>query len=439
MANGPVEKLRSAIVEKQALILVGSGVSIGATRGKPALKVGGIPKPVPVASWSGLLYHGIQYCEEWVGAGLPATFGESTREQVAQAVLPSLLAVADQIEHWLGGPGGGDFGRWLKESVGAFKIVDRSVLQAIAALGSPIATTNYDRLLEEVTDQPAITWKQSPRMESVLRNHETGIIHLHGVYDDPSSVVLSGRSYQAIVDNTRVQETLKTIFASRTVAMVGFGGGLNDPNFGPLMVWLRAVLQGSEYPRYRLCLQKDVPSLSAQHPPGDVIRLLPFGEKHGDLAPFLQTLAPSAPRGRKPADSAAPKEAPTATKRTRPNRRPGGIAIPDLRGTWQTSFTWDPINEQDPGQSSDQVRVDQAGDKITGESTNGQYSYHFTAEYQSGYVLGQWQGTTRPLFGVFLLRIDIEQGDSAQGHWLGNGAGKDYVGKWIWMRLKDGQ
>jgi hypothetical protein len=48
----------------------------------------------------------------------------------------------------------------LQSTVGALDIVDDSVLQAIAALGLPIATTNYDRLLETITGQPAVNWTQ---------------------------------------------------------------------------------------------------------------------------------------------------------------------------------------------------------------------------------------------------------------------------------------
>jgi len=48
--SGPLDVLRSAIERKQALVVVGTGVSIGATGGQPAVKVEGLDKPVPVAS-----------------------------------------------------------------------------------------------------------------------------------------------------------------------------------------------------------------------------------------------------------------------------------------------------------------------------------------------------------------------------------------------------
>ena len=60
---GPLDELQSAIEQGTALVLVGAGVSIGATVGQPAVEVEGLDKPVPVASWPGLLYHGVAYCE----------------------------------------------------------------------------------------------------------------------------------------------------------------------------------------------------------------------------------------------------------------------------------------------------------------------------------------------------------------------------------------
>ena len=168
------------------------------------------------------------------------------------------------------------------------KIVDDSVLAAIAALGLPIATTNYDRLLETITSQPAVNWTQRHKVQPILRGDEKGIIHLHGDWDDPKSVVLGHRTYAAVERDPHAQAILREIFSSRTVLLVGFGGGLSDPNFGPLLKWVAEAFASSTYPHFLLCLEKDLRSLKLAHP----IQPLDYGKTHADLAPFLRSLAP---------------------------------------------------------------------------------------------------------------------------------------------------
>jgi hypothetical protein len=52
------------------------------------------------------------------------------------------------------------------------------VLQALAGLGVPLATTNYDGLLEALTGRPVVTWRQSALFEQVLRGDHETILHL---------------------------------------------------------------------------------------------------------------------------------------------------------------------------------------------------------------------------------------------------------------------
>ncbi len=282
----PLYDVRSAIERKQALVIVGTGVSIGATGGQPAVVVEGLDKPVPVASWPGLLYHGVAYCETWVRP--TAGWGGIVRSEIGRGDLESLLSAATKIENQLGVPGGGLYRRWLRESVGTLQASDRQVIEAIAALGVPIATTNYDSLIEQVTEWPSITWQEGNEVERVLRGESQAVIHLHGHWKDSDSVVLGHRSYDEVVRDPNAQAHLRAIFAMQTVLMVGFGAGLDDPNFGPLVAWIREAFQGSEKPRFRLKLESD-PGDSREYP----IVPLDYGAKHADLPPFLRSLAPS--------------------------------------------------------------------------------------------------------------------------------------------------
>ena len=286
--SGPLDVLRSAIEKGQALVLVGAGVSIGATRGQ-VVQVG--KKKFPLASWTGLLHRGVTYCEQWVKADLPRGWSKAVRAEINVADSGSLIGAGTKIEEKLKAPEG-LYIKWLQSTVGALKIVDDSVLAAIAklaTLGLPIATTNYDRLIEAITSQPAVNWTQRHKVQPILRGDEKGIIHLHGEWDDPKSIVLGHRTYAAVERDPQAQAMLHDIFSSRTVLLVGFGGGLSDPNFGPLLKWVAKAFASSTYPHFLLCLEKDLKSLKLDHP----IQPLDYGKTHADLAPFLLSLVPS--------------------------------------------------------------------------------------------------------------------------------------------------
>jgi hypothetical protein len=53
-----------------------------------------------------------------------------------------LVEAAEDLTRRLGGPAGGEFGRWLAASIGKLRPTSPAVLQALAGLGVPLATTN---------------------------------------------------------------------------------------------------------------------------------------------------------------------------------------------------------------------------------------------------------------------------------------------------------
>jgi hypothetical protein len=206
-----------------------------------------------------------------------------------------MLSVAEIISGKLGSPSGGEYSRWLRETVGALRAADRSVLEALHDLKVPLATTNYDGLIEEVTGWPSVTWQDGATVERVIRGHDKGVLHLHGFWKRPESVVLGIRDYEKILGDTHAQTMLRAFRTTRTLLFVGCGEGLGDPNFGAFLRWTRSVFAGSEYRHFRLALEKEVAALRSQHPPEERIFVLSYGPKHDDLGPFLRSLAPSSP------------------------------------------------------------------------------------------------------------------------------------------------
>ena len=70
------------------------------------------------------------------------------------------------------------------------------------ALPGVLCTLNYDNLIETATKRRAITWKDANKTQEVLQGKITdAVLHLHGWFDEPESVVLDMRSYLTVKDD----------------------------------------------------------------------------------------------------------------------------------------------------------------------------------------------------------------------------------------------
>lgn len=280
-----LKDLRQQIAESRAVFVIGAGVSIAASG------------EAKVASWSGLLEHGIGRCQE-IAAGLPSGWQERRLGDIQSGDTSEMISAAEAIVERLGGVHSGEYSRWLRETVGSLTAKRREVLEALRDLGVPLATTNYDGLLEEVTGRPAVTWQEPEKALRVLRGEEAGILHLHGFWREPKSVVLGVRSYGEVLGSVPAQSLQQILGLLHSLVFVGYGGGLEDPNFGSLLAWLRQHWSGAEHRHFRLCLEREREELRKAHT-GSRIFPVAYGEDYSELGPWLRQLtvvpAPATP------------------------------------------------------------------------------------------------------------------------------------------------
>lgn len=145
MTHDLLDDLRQEISQGHVLVVVGSGVSIGAT-GKD-----------PLASWQGLLENGVDRCV--AVRGLSKEWEDRVKAEIQSGIkgdMDDLLSAAEKVSSKLGFPSGFEYRDWLRDTVGPLKAKDRTVLEALRDLNLPLATTNYDGLLEEVTGDIAL-------------------------------------------------------------------------------------------------------------------------------------------------------------------------------------------------------------------------------------------------------------------------------------------
>lgn len=290
MENAMTEHLKNDLIKeiqkKNVIFICGTGVSLAATKGKAEM------------GWGGLLLNGLSLAKD--------DYGSITSEQFKMYInmlksdkIDDWIYVAEVVERSLGGCSSGDFRRWLEDNFGpdAFEIKDFDILNALERLaehGCLLATTNYDGLLEEITKYDSVTYLNNlDDSIDIIKGESTGILHLHGYWKEPESVVLGLRGYEKIKDDKRaklIRELLRTV---KTIIFVGSGGGLDDPNISCFLKWAANTFAESKSRIYAIVRQEEAKKIRSEFPPAEYHTFpVSYGENYEDLGPFLHSLLP---------------------------------------------------------------------------------------------------------------------------------------------------
>lgn len=286
MPNTPLETLKSEILTKRAVVVSGSGVSVALTDNSPA------------ASWTGLIKSGIKKATNF-NVTLPQDWEDRVLEEVGYAenngYITGLLSVAEKVTQALGGQADGTFKEWLREEIGGLRVTSTSgpdLINSIGNLGLPLVTTNYDSLLEESLGFSSSTWQDVAAAQRVIRGASADVLHLHGMWKTPASIIFGSTSYGQLLGNSSAQAIEQILAGNNTLIFIGCGDGLADPNFESLRMWLKATFPSSEARHYLLCLAKEEGELARKYK-GERVFPIVYGTTYNDLSSFVANLAPA--------------------------------------------------------------------------------------------------------------------------------------------------
>jgi tetratricopeptide (TPR) repeat protein len=279
------DELRKAVRagHRKPLIVCGAGVSTQATDGK-------------APSWAKLIQSGIKRVAD-LDANAVA-WATERQQKLTVGDTATWIAVADEVTERLGGAHNAEFKTWLENEVGILPLKRRDLLDAIFALGCPVATTNYDDLLAKAGNLQPIIWSDHAATHDFLDGRRKGILHLHGHWQSPGRVVLGSTSYGEHSADERRKLLQQIATLDRPTIFIGCSeDGLSDPDFSRLDSFL-AEWQDVAPRRYWL-IRQDV---DEQGDPGTlpspdhVRRLFPvsYGERHDELIELLRDLMPRA-------------------------------------------------------------------------------------------------------------------------------------------------
>ena len=269
------------------MVVVGTGIAINAT-GEPH------------ASWLGLLKHGIRHLvqerfqPQWgikLEASLDAAFSPFQ--------LQNALQHAELVEQALSTPNETAFAHWLETVFCRFKCraaaTSKAPLEAVRDLheaGAIVMTTNYDSLLSEVTGLPPVTWEEHADFHRVMTRQNAGILHIHGHWQRPSSIVLGRTSYERVVADQDLQQLFRTLWLDWTWIYIGCGDGLDDPNLGRLLEWGKRWGE-SALPDFFLAQEAKAKEIARR--PNRPSNLVSVGySTHTELPEVLRSITPAA-------------------------------------------------------------------------------------------------------------------------------------------------
>jgi hypothetical protein len=277
--------LRADLKDGKVAVIAGTGVAIAICANQ---QTGGHA----VATWTGLLQHGVDHCEG-IGA-LEEREAELLRALIRSGKSDFLINAAEIISQRLKSRSDGVYRGWLKETVGSLTVQEPAIGQVLGEFPGLLTTLNFDGLLELTTNRVAVTWLQTDRTQSVLRREVTdAVLHLHGWYDEPASIVLGTGSYLTVGDHPHAATVLKLLTLDRTLLFVGCGDTLLDPNFERLVDWGRAAQADISPRNLLLCRTGDLERMHERLRRAPWVQALAYGESYADLAPFLTSLLPA--------------------------------------------------------------------------------------------------------------------------------------------------
>jgi hypothetical protein len=279
-----IQKLKHDIAQGRVVTIVGTGVSVKACGNQEV-------EGCKVATWTGLLEHGVKHCKD-IGKADEAD-AKLLTEQIKSGKTDFLISAAEHISHVLKQHSPGEFRRWLTETVGTLEIKDPDILDVLAALPGVLATLNYDSLIETATKRRPITWKEANKTQEVLQGKITdAVLHLHGWFDEPESVVLDMRSYLTVKDDPHAKAVLDSLTIVHTLLFVGCGDTVLDPNFTRLIEWGKEALKHVAPRHYLLCRTSEIRDFQKKLTSAPWLQPLDYGADYEELVPFLRSLAP---------------------------------------------------------------------------------------------------------------------------------------------------
>lgn len=274
----PVNDIHEALGAGKLLIVFGAGASKALTA-----------KSGAAHNWSELIETGLEYGA--LRGKLDAGQLSQWKQILSSSDIDDLLGAAEFMSRKLEAPAGQLFVRWMQETIEPLRPDAgpmKSVVQVLAKARVPICTLNYDTLVEQSTNLPAIDFSESARVLRWMRGEEQGVLHLHGVWSKPETCILGIRDYEFAVNSELRGMIQRSLSSYNRLLFIGCGETLADPNFSALIRWMKLHVGAGGLKHYALVRNGEIEERLMDPVWQGFVEPLDYGSDYSDLPEFLK-------------------------------------------------------------------------------------------------------------------------------------------------------
>lgn len=278
-----ISDLKESAEKDKLIIVFGAGSSIALAS-----------KEYPAKNWKELVKSSLNYAET---RGLIDGNQYNRQSPLLDSNdIDELLSVAEFSGRKLQSPKGINYSNWMRSEFSSMKPSDGAMANALRAIESrkiPIATLNYDTLIETTTGLQAIDFSATEQALAWARRDTTGVLHLHGIWTNPTGCVFGIRDYEKTISNDLRDLLQRSLTTLNRILFVGCGDTFTDPNFSNLIGWLKANALGAMPRHYALVRKSEyVEKLKDPFWHG-FVDPLSYGDKYEDLPGYLLHMFPT--------------------------------------------------------------------------------------------------------------------------------------------------
>lgn len=218
----PIDKLVELLKQDKVIPVVGAGVST-ATAGFP--------------SWYGLIKNGFEFAEN---LNLEKELILKGQNKLKEG---DFLSSSNYLKRVLDAPKF-PFTNWIQENFEKPEINSTHLINSILDLCPQIIlTTNYDTLLSSISNfsdrQKFIHSDYQNAIASIQRKEEI-VVHLHGIYEKPESIILSEEDYASLNANFGYKAFLQDLLKDYHFLFIGCSkDGVMDEDFLPVFNFIK--------------------------------------------------------------------------------------------------------------------------------------------------------------------------------------------------------
>ena len=253
-----------------------------------------MPKSQKGLSWTGLVRSALSYAHS---RGMVSDIQLNRNFAALDSDdIDDLLGVAEFVGRKLESPHGDAYARWMRSVFESWSPEPSGMQNALRAIDEqkiPLATLNYDTLAENCTGASSIEFSNTDALLGWVRKEREGILHLHGIWNNPASCIFGIRDYQSTLSDDMRQFVQRSLSSFNRLLFIGCSDTFADPNFSSLINWLRRNVGASAPQHYALVRSEEVERRLADPCWRGFVEPISYGNDYTDLPGFLLNCFPT--------------------------------------------------------------------------------------------------------------------------------------------------